>query len=95
MINDLGWRDLADRRRNTCLMLFYKIVNYVVNVPSELIHIPAIGGNRKRQAHNNVMHVGSNIDVTNILSTPGPSQNGKNLPALLLTLQVLRPSRIG
>ncbi len=37
MINDLGWRDLADRRRDIHLTLFYKI--HKVNVPSESILI--------------------------------------------------------
>ena len=33
MIEDLGWQDLANRRRETRLALFYKIINEQVNVP--------------------------------------------------------------
>ncbi len=39
IIDDLGWKDLADRRNDTHLTLFYKIVNHQVNVPSEYIII--------------------------------------------------------
>ena len=35
MINDLGWNDLAERRRHIRLTLFYKIVTETVNVPYE------------------------------------------------------------
>ncbi len=50
MINDLGWRDLANRRRDTRLMLFYTIMNHEVNAL-----ILAKGGTRKGQAHNKCM----------------------------------------
>ncbi len=49
-INDLGWRDLANRRRDTCLMLVYTIMNHEVNVL-----ILAKGRTRKGQAHNKCM----------------------------------------
>ena len=33
MTEELGWQDLANRRRETRLALFYKIINEQVNVP--------------------------------------------------------------
>ncbi len=45
-IKDLGWKDQADRGRDTCPPIFYKIVNHDVNVPSEGIFIPTKGGVR-------------------------------------------------
>ncbi len=35
MIHDLGWKDLAFRRKDACQMLVYKIVNREVNVSSQ------------------------------------------------------------
>ncbi len=32
MINNLGWKDLVNRRKGTHLTLFYKIVNHDVNI---------------------------------------------------------------
>ncbi len=52
MINDLGCRDLADRRKDRHLTLFYKISNHEVNVISEGIPIQPNGGTSKGQAHN-------------------------------------------
>ncbi len=43
-------------------MLFYKIWNGELNVPSEGIIIPAKEKTRKRQAHNQYIHIGSNKD---------------------------------
>ena len=37
MIEELGWQDLANRRRETRLALFYKIINEQVNVPHQEI----------------------------------------------------------
>ncbi len=80
-INDLKWKDLVDRR-HTCLSLFYKIVEYEVNAPSESIII-SVKGRTKKQT------------ITNIVSSHEPSQNGTIFQVLLPTLLVLRPSRIG
>ncbi len=62
MVNELGWSNLAERKRDTHLTLFYMIGNHEVNVPFEDILILANEGTRKRQAHNNFMHKASNID---------------------------------
>ncbi len=62
MINDLRWRDLADRGRNRHLTLFYNIVNHEVKVASECILILANGGTREGQAHNTFMHIVSKVD---------------------------------
>ncbi len=51
-MNDLEWRDLADRRKHLCLTLFYKIMNHGVNYSSEGILLLAKGGTKKNQAHN-------------------------------------------
>ncbi len=52
MINSLGWRDLADRRRDIHLTLLFKIVNHQVNVTSEGIFILAKAVTRNSQEHN-------------------------------------------
>ncbi len=57
MINDLGWRDLADRRKDTHRNLFFNVVNHEVNVPSEGIRILVTGGTMKKQTHNKFMHI--------------------------------------
>ena len=41
MLQDLGWRNLASRRNNTRLALFYKIVHQLVAVPTDDILIKA------------------------------------------------------
>ncbi len=65
VINDLGRRDLADRRRDIWQTLFNKILNHEVNVV-----ILAKGGIGKYQAHNKFMHIGSHIDNYNCFLTP-------------------------
>ncbi len=60
--NDFGWKDLADRSRDTHLMLLYTIINHEVHFPSEYIIILAKEGTRTRQAHNNVMNIRSKIN---------------------------------
>ncbi len=62
MINDLRWKDQADRRSNICLTLFYKIVNHEVNVASDGIIIPMNRGTRQSQAHNTFIYIRSIID---------------------------------
>ncbi len=65
MINDLGWKDLAEgNSKHTCLMLFYKVANHEVNVPSDgiLILILVKEGTRKSQVHNKFMYISSLID---------------------------------
>ncbi len=57
MINDLGWRRLADRGRDIRLTLFYKIVNHEANVTSEGILILA-KGTMKSHPHSKCMHIG-------------------------------------
>ncbi len=62
---DLGWRDLANRKMDTLLTLFYKTVNHDVNVNSEGILTLVKGDTRKSQGynkHDKCMHIGSNID---------------------------------
>ncbi len=56
------WKDLADRKTDTQLTVFYMFVNYKVNISSEGIIIPMKWGTRKSQTHNIGMHIGSNID---------------------------------
>ncbi len=94
IINELGWKDLSDKRRDTCLMMFYKIITHEVNVPSEgklsIFYLLLKGETRPSQAQ--YMHIGSDIDE---YKTHKPSKNGTNFQALLSTLQVLRPLRIG
>ncbi len=50
MINVLGKKDLADRRRDARLTLFFKIVNHKVNGPSKCMIIPP------REKPGKVMH---------------------------------------
>jgi hypothetical protein len=40
MLSDLGWESLEQRRAKTRVILMYKIVNNLVDIPSTL-HIPA------------------------------------------------------
>ncbi len=92
MINDLGWRGIADNRwRDTHLKLFVMIANHQVNVTFEHILILATGGTRKCHTHNKCMHIWSNIDDYKYSVYPciEPSQNGINIQTLLSKLQVL------
>lgn len=41
MLKELGWSDLASRRRSLRLTLFYKVVHHLVAVPTENILVPA------------------------------------------------------
>ena len=41
MLQDLGWRNLASRRKDTWLALFYKIKHQLVAVPTDDILIKA------------------------------------------------------
>ncbi len=73
---DQGWKDLAARRA-IYLVLFYKIVNYKINVPPEgiLKYQLSIRGTWKSQAHNKFINIGSNIDDYKYYFYPHPSNN--------------------
>ncbi len=59
MLQDLGWTNLADRRRDLRLALFYKVVNELVAVPTDGILISA--DNRTRSSHHlKFKHLASN-----------------------------------
>ena len=62
MINELGWKDLADRRRDTGLTLSYKIINDDVNICIGDILTPAGGGTRKNQGNNKFMDIQTYTD---------------------------------
>ncbi len=62
MIIGLRWKDLTDKKKDTRLTLFYRIVNRQVNIPSEVILIPVNGETRNIQADNTFMYIGLNID---------------------------------
>ena len=49
MIRDLGWQELASRRRDIRLALFYKVVHHLVAVPTEDILVEA--DSRTRASH--------------------------------------------
>ena len=62
MIRELGWPSLAERRRDQRLILLYKIVNDLVDVPTSEILSPA--DNRTRALHNKKFkHLPSNTPV--------------------------------
>ncbi len=52
----MKWKDVADRK-DTCLSLFYKIVNHEVNVPSDSIIRQVKGGTRESQTHRTFMYI--------------------------------------
>ncbi len=47
MINDLGWRDPTDRRRDKSLIFFYKIATNELNATSEGVLVLAKGEARQ------------------------------------------------
>ena len=51
MLQDLGWQDLASRRRNIRLALFYKIVHHLVAVPTDDLLIKADSRLRAHHKH--------------------------------------------
>jgi hypothetical protein len=57
MIKELGWKDLADRRRDIRLSLLYKIINEDVNICTKDTLIPARGRTRKSQQSNKFMNI--------------------------------------
>jgi hypothetical protein len=40
LIQELGWMNLQDRKKDKGLTMLYKIVNDIVNVPKEEILLP-------------------------------------------------------
>ena len=50
MIEELGWSDLADRRRNARLTMFYKVVNGLVAIDAKDYIVP--GSSRTRSRNN-------------------------------------------
>ena len=51
MLDELGWPILSKRRKDARLILFYKIINNLVQVPHEHILIKAYEGTRKKNNH--------------------------------------------
>ena len=49
MLKELGWPDLADRRRDQRLTLLYKVINGYAEVPTE--DILSVTDNRTRSKH--------------------------------------------
>ncbi len=89
MINALRWKDLVDERMNICWMLFYKIVNHKVNVPSE-------GGNKHKSSTQYIYAYWFQQTQLQIFFPPtNHSGVTKTFEALLSMLQVLRPLRKG
>jgi ribonuclease P/MRP protein subunit RPP40 len=62
MINELGCKDLADRRRNIRLSLFYKIINEDVNICTSDILKPASGRTRRSQGKNKFTELQTKTD---------------------------------
>ena len=51
MLDELGWPILSKRRKDARLILFYKIINNLAQVPHEHILIKAYEGIRKKNNH--------------------------------------------
>ena len=51
MLDELGWPILFKRRKDARLILFYKIINNLAQVPHEHILIKAYEGTRKKNNH--------------------------------------------
>ena len=51
MLDELGWPFLSKRRKDARLILFYKIINNLAQVPHEHILIKAYEGTRKKNNH--------------------------------------------
>jgi hypothetical protein len=51
MIQELGWKNLKDRRKDIRLTMLYKIVNNIANVPKDEILIPSDIRNRSEHGH--------------------------------------------
>ena len=51
MLDELGWPILSKRRKDARLILFYKIINNLAQVPHEHILIKAYEGTRKKNNH--------------------------------------------
>ena len=48
MLNVLGWPPLSQRRQEARLILFYKIINFLAQVPSEDVLVEAYKGTRRK-----------------------------------------------
>ena len=48
MLDVLGWTPLSRRRQEARLILFYKIINCLAQVPFEGIHVEAYKGTRRK-----------------------------------------------
>ena len=51
MLDELGWPILSKRRKDARLILFYKIINNLAQVPHEHILTKAYEGTRKKNNH--------------------------------------------
>ena len=51
MLDELGWPILSKRREDARLILFYKIINNLAQVPHEHILTKAYEGTRKKNNH--------------------------------------------
>lgn len=59
MLKDLGWPLLSERRKDARLILFYKIINNLAQVPHEHILAKAYEGTRRKNNHK-YRHIGVN-----------------------------------
>ena len=50
MLDILGWTSLSQRRQEARLILFYKIINGLAQVPFEGIHVKAYKGTRRKHS---------------------------------------------
>ena len=51
MLDELGWPILSKRRKDTRLILFYKIINNLAQIPHEHVLTKAYEGTRKKNTH--------------------------------------------
>ena len=68
MLDELGWPILSKRRKDARLILFYKIINNLAQVPHDHILTKAYEGTRKKNNHK-FRHIAVNTGQYNCIGS--------------------------
>ena len=82
MLNELGWKNLEERRRETRLTLLFKLTNNQIDIPTEGIVIPLanLHGTRLQTMHNKYSLITSTIDSHHYSFFPRTIRDWNELP---------------
>ena len=81
MITELGWKDLADRRKDNRLSLLYKIVNDEVNIDSDDTLVPISRETRLRDDDKKFQTIFAHLDGYKYSFYPRTIKDWNQLPA--------------